>query len=63
MALQVWHFLSFSYISLPPPVLLKFDMSIWSTSYSRFKNFKGPIWHGLLYVAKQILLSLVFDSR
>ena len=57
---QVWYVLSFSNISLPVPVLLKFDMSSWNTLYLRFKNFKGPIWHGLLNVTHQILLS-IFD--
>ena len=55
---QVWHVLSFSNISLR--VLLKFDMSSWSTSYLRVYNFKGPIWHGLLNVAHQSLLA-IFD--
>ena len=26
-------------------------MSSWITLYLRFKNFKGPIWYGLLNVA------------
>ena len=47
-------------ISLPIPVLLKFDTSSWTTSYLRFKNFKGPIWHGILNVVNQILIS-IFD--
>ena len=55
---QVWHVLSFSNISRP--VLLKFNMSSWSTSYSRFKIFKRLFWHGLLNAAHQILLSM-FD--
>ena len=41
------------------PVLLKFDMSCWSTSYLQFRNFKEPIWHGLLNVANQILSSII----
>ena len=53
-----WHLLPFSNISLP--VLLKFDLSSWSASYLRFKTLQGPIWHGLLNVAHQILLS-IFD--
>ena len=44
---QVRHVLFFFKISVP--VLLKFDMSSWSTWYLRFKNFKQPIWHGLSY--------------
>ena len=55
---QVWLVLSVFNITLP--VLLKFDMSCWSTSYLRFKNFKGSIWHGLFNVAHQILL-FMFD--
>ena len=40
-------------------VLLKFDMSSWSTSNLTFKNFKRPIWHGLLNAAHQFLSSII----
>ena len=57
---QVWNVLFFSNIRLL--LLLKFDMSSWSTSYLRFKNFKGPIWQGRRNVAYQILsmISLIY---
>ena len=38
---QVWHVLSFSNISFP--VLLKFDMSSWSTSYKDFKILRANL--------------------
>ena len=50
---QVWLVLSVSNISLP--VLLKFDMSSWSTSYLRFKSFKRPIY---MYSQTSILCHL-----
>ena len=48
---QIWHVLSFSYISLPEP--LKVDMSSTVVGALRNKNLK-TLRDGLLSVAKQI---------
>ena len=55
---QVWHVLSFSYISL-----YQYSKNlICLAGELRNQNFKGAIWYGFLNVANQILLSLIFDS-
>ena len=56
---QVWHVLSFSYRLLAYTGTLTIG---YVKLVIKIIKFQGTIWHGLLNVANQILLSLIFDS-